>query len=46
MQEFDYNSSNLLYNFDLESIDEIMRILAVNFVQDGSKEDFLVKHYP
>lgn len=28
MQEFDYNSSNLLYNFDLESIDEIMRILA------------------
>lgn len=28
MKEFDYNSSNLLYNFDLESIDEIMRILA------------------
>ncbi len=28
MQEINYNSSNLLYDFDLESIDEIMRILA------------------
>ena len=28
MREFEYNSSNLLYSFDVESIDDIMRQLA------------------